>query len=68
MKSNKKTILSLDMEKMLDCRVAVGISEMLNLKELKSDLKLCMNVLLWFLAALEPTQVGYMKLKSKERG
>lgn len=68
MKSNKKTILSLDMEKMLDCRVAVGISEMLNLKELKSDLQLCMNVLLWFLAALEPTRIGYMKLKSKERG
>lgn len=52
---------------MVDCRVAVGISEMLNLKELKSDLKLCMNVLPWFLAVLEPARIGYMKLKSKQR-
>lgn len=51
------------MEKMLDCRVAVCISEMLNLKELKSDLKLCTNVLPWFLAALELALVRYMKLK-----
>lgn len=68
MKGKKKSILSLDMEKMVDCRVAVGILEMVNLKELKSDLKLCMNVLAWFLAALEPAWVGYMKLKWKQRG
>lgn len=58
---NKKSILSLDMEKMVDCRVAVGISEMLNLKELKSEvMHECLTLVL---AALEPTQIGCMKLK-----
>lgn len=65
-KGNKKSVLSLDMEKMVDCRVAVGISEMLNLKELKSEvMHECLTLVL---AALEPTQIGYMKLKWKQRG
>lgn len=51
------------MEKMVDCRVAIGISEMLNLKELESDLNLRINFLPWFLAALEPAHIGCMKLK-----
>lgn len=46
---------------MVDCRVAVGISEMLNLKELKSEvMHECLTLVL---AALEPTQIGCMKLK-----
>lgn len=65
-KGNKKSVLSLDMEKMVDCRVAVGISEMLNLKELKSEvMHECLTLVL---AALEPTQIGCMKLKWKQRG
>lgn len=66
-KGNKKSILSLDMEKMVDCRVDVGISEMLNLKKLKFELKLCMNILPWFLAALEPAEIEYTNW-SESRG